>query len=82
MPQIRLLLVLFDVEPVGLSVDFPVDMPQLIARIVRAVFGKLDRKAVVGTSVEAGDKALDDQPRPQLHIIELGDRYGVEKLEG
>ena len=45
--KVRLLLVLLEVELVGLGPDLPVDVADVVAGHVLAVLGELDREAVV-----------------------------------
>src|SRR5581483_9534886 len=51
--QVGLFLVLLEIELVGLTEDFPVDITQVVARRILAVFGKLDRKAMVGAAMQS-----------------------------
>lgn len=56
--QVRLLLELFDVQSVAATVEPPVDVARALPRIVLAVVGELDGKAVQRTSVTPCDKSL------------------------
>jgi hypothetical protein len=44
------------------------------------VLGELDREAVEGAAMHAGDVALDDQAGAQLQALQLGERFGLEIL--
>jgi len=50
--EVGLLLVLLDVVPVGLAVELPVEVADLIARGVLAVLGELDGESAVGAPVQ------------------------------
>jgi hypothetical protein len=47
--QIGLLLVAFHEELLGAAIEFPVDMADGFACVVKAMLGKLHRKAMEGT---------------------------------
>ena len=49
--QVGLLLVAFDEELLGAAIEFPVDMTDGLACIIKAMFGKLNRKTMEGTLV-------------------------------
>ena len=76
--EVRLLLVLLEVEAAGPAVDLPVDVLDVVAGDVLAVLGELDGEAVVRALVHARQVALDDQPRLQLQAADLGERQRVE----
>ena len=59
--QVGLGLELLDVEPVGLGVDVPVDVADVVAGGVLAMLGELDRKALKRAGVQPRDEALDDE---------------------
>src|SRR5690625_3832726 len=80
--QVRLFLELLDVVSIRLGEYLPVDVAQLIARIVRPVLGKFDRKAVVRALMKARHEAFDNQAGAQLHVVESRYGNGVEKAEG
>src|SRR5690348_827122 len=58
--EVRLLLVLLDEVPVRLAVGAPVDVANLVAGIILAMFSELDGKALVRTLVCAGEETLDE----------------------
>ena len=49
--QVGLLLVTFDEEFLRATIEFPIDMADGLARVIKAMFGELNRKAVEGTLV-------------------------------
>ena len=42
----------------------------------------LDREAVVGTAMSAGEETFDDLPRDQLHVADTGETFGIEVAIG
>ena len=56
---------LFEVVFVGLGVDVPVEVLEVVAGDVLAVFGELDAEALERAGVQAGQKALDDEAGPR-----------------
>ena len=76
--EVGLLFVLFDVQAVGFGVCLPIEVAQGVARHVGTVLGKFDREAVVRAAVQAGDKALDHEPRNQVEAREARDGFRVE----
>ena len=76
--EVRLLLVLLDVEAVGAAEDLPVDVAGVVARDVLPVLGELHAEAVVGALVEPRDVPLDDHAGLHLETAQLGDRLRVE----
>ena len=49
--QVGLLFVAFHEELLRAAIEFPVDMADGLARVIKAMFGKLNRKTVEGTLV-------------------------------
>ena len=76
--EVGLLLVLFDVEPVGLRPHLPVDVLDLVAGRVLAVAGELDGEAVVRALVLSGDEPFDDQPGPDVQALDALEDLRVE----
>ena len=70
--ELGLLLELLHVVAIGLGVGAPVDVPDLVAGRVLLVLGELDRRAVQLGAVQAGQRALDDQPRLDRQRAEWG----------
>ena len=70
---------LLEVEAVGLAEHLPIDVPQVVARRVLAMLGKLVRKALVRAAVQAGDVAFDDPPGAQLQALQPRERLRVEE---
>jgi hypothetical protein len=79
--QVGLLVELLDVELVGLGPDLPVDAADVVAQDVLAVLGELDAEAVVGAAMQAGDEALDQEARHEVHVAQLLQVERIEVLE-
>ena len=75
--EVGLLLVLLEVELVGLGPDLPVDVADVVAGHVLAVLGELDGEAVVGAGVHARDVALDEQPGLEVEPLEASQRLRI-----
>src|SRR5262245_32145877 len=60
--EVGLLLVLLHVEAVGLAVDLPVEVAEVVARRVLAVLRELHGEPLVRAPVPPRDDTLDDQP--------------------
>ncbi len=76
--QVRLVLELLDESAVTARQHLPVDVARIIALDVGAIFGELDREAVVRTAVHAFPEALDDDLRAQLKRANAREGGGVE----
>ena len=76
--QVGLLFVLLDEEPIGTSVDAPVDVPDVVTGDVRAVVCELDTEALVGALVQSADEPLDDVTRPQLEALDLAENLRLK----
>ena len=75
--QVGLLLVLLEVELVGLGPDLPVDVADVVARHVLAVLGELDGEAVVRAGMHPGDVALDHHAGLQVQPLEASQRLRI-----
>ena len=72
--EVRLFLVQLHVELLGLGVGLPVEVLQVVAGHVLPVLRELDRGAVEGRPVEAGDEPLHHAARDERqvrHLLEL-----------
>jgi hypothetical protein len=49
--QVGLLLVTFDEELLRATIEFPIDMADGLARVIKTMLGELNRKTVEGTLV-------------------------------
>ena len=67
--QVGLVLELLDVVAVGAGEEPPVEVAEVVAGAVLAVFGELDREAVVGAAVQAAPQPLDHAARAQLQRV-------------
>jgi hypothetical protein len=70
--QIRFLFVAFSEEFVGSPVQLPVNVSARFAGIVLAVFGKLNRKAMVWALVKSSEKSLHSLTGQK---VELSERF-------
>ena len=68
--QVRRLAVLLRVEAVGPGEQLPVDVLQIVAGPVVAVLAELRAVAVKGAAVQAGDRAVDRDPRDELEVAD------------
>ena len=59
---------------IGAGEDAPVEPAQVVARGIFAVLGELDVEAVERAAVLAADRPLDEPPRAQGQVGDLGDR--------
>ena len=58
-PKIGFLLKLLDVKAILTAEQLPIDIAQLIARLVHAMLGELYRKPSAGRAMQTGQKALN-----------------------
>ena len=77
--KIGLFFILFQIDPVRLSEDFPVNIAEIIPRNVFTMFGKFDRETVKGAFVHPGNRAFDNHPGFQFQPFEFGQRRRIEK---
>ena len=75
--EVRLLLVLLQVEPLGAAEDLPVDVLDVVAGRVLAVLGELDGEAVPRTAMAAGQVPLHDLPGFELQAVDPRQYGGV-----
>ncbi len=68
--EVGLFLVLFDVIAIALAKSPPVDVPDLVAGTVMAMFGKLDREPLEWALVQSRHHSFDHEPRDQLKPAE------------
>src|SRR6202022_3870530 len=71
---------LFEIVFVGLGVDVPVEVLQVVAGDIPAVLGELDAEAVERASVQAGQETLDDELGAQVEPGHLVDDFRSEVL--
>jgi hypothetical protein len=76
--DIRFGLVLLDVVAVGLGEDEPVDVFEVVALGVSAVFAEFDAEPVERAGVQTAQKALDDEPGPQVEPRDRADHFRLE----
>jgi len=68
--QVRLFLELFQVVFIGASEHLPIEIAEIVAGRVLAVFGELDREPVERTAMSTRGIALDDPPRAQRQPLQ------------
>ena len=76
--QVGLLLVGLDIEAVGPGVQLPVDVPHALAGVVQPVLGKLYTEPVVGTAVQARDKAFHRLLGEEFKGSDLAELVGLQ----
>ena len=76
--QVGLLFVALHEKFLGSAIQFPVDMPDWLTRVVKAVFGKLNGESMERTFVKARDEAFDNLPRQKLETAELGQAVPID----
>jgi hypothetical protein len=76
--EVRLLLMLLQLELVGSSEDLPIEVAEVITGHVGTMLGKLDGQALVRRAMGAGGEPFDDHLRPQLETGETCQGLGVE----
>ena len=81
-PEVRVGLVLLDVEPVGPAEGPPVEPPQVVAGHVLAVLGELHARAAVRARVPARHVADHRLAGEQGHARQPGEHGGLEEAAG
>src|SRR5262249_13881258 len=76
--EVGFLLVFLDVVAIRLAIRPPVDVPDLIARIILPMLRELDAEALVRRLVNAGKKTLDEAARDERKPAVFGEGRGVE----
>jgi len=77
-PEVGFVLVFFDEMAVGAGEDAPVEVAQVVAGSVLAVFGELGGKAGERTAVEAGADAFHDEARAEFEVADGEEGGGIE----
>ena len=77
--QVGLLLVTFHEELFGAAIEFPIDMTDGFARVVEAMFGKLDGKTMEWAFVQARDESFHDLTCQKLEATELREPVPVDR---
>src|SRR5579862_4572353 len=54
-------------------------MPQIVARAIGAVLGKLLAESEIGRSMQAGNESVDHGPRDQVESRQTGERSRVKE---
>src|SRR4029077_4471293 len=78
--EVGFLFVLAHDPAVGARGDLPVDVAEVVAGLIRAVVGELDRKAFARRSVQAGHEAVDDPPGDNLNAPQSSEAGWVEEV--
>jgi len=76
---LRFVLELFDVEPVGASVEPPVDAAQVVAELIVPVLGKLDTEALERAPVKARQEAVHHEAGSQLEAGQVPQQRQVQR---
>ena len=79
--EVGLFLELLDVQPVVPAEDLPVDVAELVARLVHPVLGELDREPAPGRAVQPAEKSLHHTFGDHLDPAELRDVEWIEEIE-
>ena len=69
----------FEVDAVGAGEDVPVDVAEIVAFDVLAVFGELLAEAEGGGTVQAGDEAIHNGLRDEVEGRDGGEDGGIEE---
>src|SRR5262249_10901630 len=69
---------LFKVVFIGLGIDVPVKVLEIVPGHVLAVLAELDREAMERAGVEAGQEPLDDELGAQIKTGHLADDFGAK----
>ncbi len=80
--QVRFRLELLDVEAVGLGVNVPVHVGNIVAGRVLAMFGELDRKPLERAGVQPRDEALNNELGAEVEPRHLADDGRVQVFFG
>ena len=75
--EVGFLLVLLEVELVGLGPDLPVHVADVVAGHVLAVLGEFDGEAVIRAGVHARHVPLDDEPRLEVEPFQASQRSRI-----
>src|SRR5688572_33201522 len=68
--EIGFLLEFFEKVPVGAGKDAPVEIAEVVAGRILAIFGKLDGEAGERAAMQTGANSLHDRARAQLEIAD------------
>ena len=79
--EIGLLFVLLDVQPVVAAQDLPVDVAELVARLVHPMLGEFHGEATAGRAVQPGEEALDHPLGGHFDPAQPGDLEGIQQVE-
>jgi hypothetical protein len=80
-PQVGFGLELLHREPVGPRQHLPIQVPKLVAGLVRPVLGELDRESPKGRAMETGQESFHYAPGGELEPTQLRHFPGVEQIE-
>src|SRR2546426_12213846 len=77
----RSLLELLDEQAVGAGEHLPVEIARLVARLIGAVLGELDREPAEWRAVDSGEEPLHDPLRHDLDPTEASDFGGIQQID-
>ena len=75
--EVCLFFVLLEVNLVGFSKHFPVNIAKVIAGGIFAMLSELDRKTMKGTAMQSSDIAFDDPSGTEFQPLEPGRHSAV-----
>jgi hypothetical protein len=78
--QARFIFVLLEIILVAASIDFPIDLPQIVTRNVLAMLGEFDGMTAQGATMQAGDQALRPACGREAPGADAGERFRIEVL--
>ena len=78
--EVGLFFELLEVIAIVFTKDLPVDVSQVVTWDVFSMLSELDRESVIRTSVQTGNKALDDQPSLQVQSVQSRQRLRIEVI--
>ena len=74
--------VAFQIRPLGAGKHVPIDLPQIVARRVGAIFGELLAETEVRGSMQSGEKTFDDGSGHEIQARDSGQDCRIEKPVG
>ena len=78
--KIRLFLELFHDPAFGARRDFPVDVAQIVARLIRTVLGEFHAEALARRAMQAGEKAVDQPARTDFEPAKCSEHSGINEI--
>jgi hypothetical protein len=79
-PEVGLFLELLHHPAIGAGRDLPIDVPQLVARLVRTMLCKLDGESLARRAMEAREEPIHDPASHHFDAAERGDGRRIQKV--